>query len=418
MMYAVYKQQVKLTKYEYQTIKELCHTAKNLWNETIYFLRNYAKKTGRYMPYEGYYHELKYSQNYKKLNTQIAQQLLRQVDAMYASYFTYKENNPKAKKPGYLPKKGYHNLIINRFRISEDGKSFKLPFNIQWRDAKNKKGEKIHPEIWIEIPPKMCNEKIVQINIIPRQDARYFEIQYIYKVQEASQSQQHQHILAIDLGVNNFCTCATNFGKTFIVDGKQHKSRIQWYNKEIARLASIKDHQKIKGRTRRMYYVDRKYNNRTEQFTSKSARIIINYCIENTIDTIVLGYNKYWKQCLNLDKVNNQKIAYMPYYKFKNKLMNLCKLYGISFIEQEESYTSLASFFDNDYIPVFGDPNASIYKYSGRRPKRGLYVTSKGKRLNADVNGALNIMRKSSITNLSVLINRGDVDTPKRIRVI
>lgn len=91
--------------------------------------------------------------------------------------------------------------------------------------------------------------------------------------------------------------------------------------------------------------------------------------------------------------------------------------YGITFIKQEESYTSKASFFDKDNIPLYNDDNPKKYVFSGKRIKRGLYKTKDGKLLNADVNGALNILSKSKVVDLTVLYNRGELDTPIRIRI-
>lgn len=84
---------------------------------------------------------------------------------------------------------------------------------------------------------------------------------------------------------------------------------------------------------------------------------------------------------------------------------------------QEESYTSQASFFDNDEIPIYNSDNPQKYVFSGRRIKRGLYKTSSGYMFNADLNGALNILKKSKVVCLEVLYHRGEVDTPARIRV-
>ena len=104
--------------------------------------------------------------------------------------------------------------------------------------------------------------------------------------------------------------------------------------------------------------------------------------------------------------------------KLRNKLEYLCDMYGIEYILQEESYTSKASFFDRDDLPVYNADNPQEYIFSGRRVKRGLYMTKKGNLINADVNGALNILRKSNVVDLTVLCDRGELDTPKRIRII
>ena len=185
-----------------------------------------------------------------------------------------------------------------------------------------------------------------------------------------------------------------------------------------ATLQSIKDKQKIKRTTLRQKRITRKRNNRVNDYISKTARVIVNYCLNNDIGKLVLGYNEDFQRNSNIGRINNQNFVNIPYGKLRDKLMYLCKLYGIEFKLQEESYTSKASFFDGDEIPVYDKENIQEYKFSGKRIKRGLYHTSKGYQLNADCNGALNILRKSKVVDLSVLCNRGELDTPKRIRVV
>ena len=115
--------------------------------------------------------------------------------------------------------------------------------------------------------------------------------------------------------------------------------------------------------------------------------------------------------------MNNQNFVNISFGLLRDKLAYLCELNDIEFIKQEESYTSKASFWDKDDIPVYNDDNPQAYSFSGKRIYRGLYQTSDGKLLNADVNGALNILRKSNVVDLSILYGRGEVNTPVRIRV-
>jgi putative transposase len=150
---------------------------------------------------------------------------------------------------------------------------------------------------------------------------------------------------------------------------------------------------------------------------SKTARIIINYCITNNIGTLVVGYNETFQRNSNIGKTNNQTFVNIPYVKLRDKLQYLCELNGIVFVKQEESYTSKASFFDKDVIPVYNDDNPKDYVFSGKRIHRGMYRTKDGTLLNADINGALNILAKSNVVNCKALYSRGEVDTPIRIRV-
>ena len=161
----------------------------------------------------------------------------------------------------------------------------------------------------------------------------------------------------------------------------------------------------------------RKRNNRVNDYISKAAKRIINYCIEHKIGKLVCGYNATFQRNSKLGKANNQNFVNIPYGSLRAKLEYLCQLNGISFTEQEESYTSKASFWDRDDMPVYNADNPQKYAFSGKRIFRGLYKTSTGRRLNADVNGALNTLRKSNVVDLSVLYSRGELNTPVRIRV-
>ena len=132
---------------------------------------------------------------------------------------------------------------------------------------------------------------------------------------------------------------------------------------------------------------------------------------------LYVGYNETFQRKVHIGKQNNQNFVNIPYGRLQNKLQYLCDLNGIKFVKQEESYTSKASFWDKDIIPVYNNDNPKEYEFRGSRVKRGLYKTSSGKIFNADVNGALNIMRKSRVVDMNILYSRGEVDTPIRIRI-
>lgn len=137
----------------------------------------------------------------------------------------------------------------------------------------------------------------------------------------------------------------------------------------------------------------------------------------NDIGTLVIGYNQSFQCKSNIGKKNNQIFTQLPFGKIREKLEYLCKRYNINYILQEESYTSKASFFDNDDLPIYNMDNPQTYEFSGKRVKRGLYQTKDGYLFNADCNGALNILRKSKAVDVTVLCCRGELDTPKRIRI-
>ena len=415
-MYLTLKQQVKhLSKKEFKILKYLCHIAKNLKNQAIYNVRQYYFENKKYLSYNENYKMLKNSENYKKLNSNMAQQILKEVDGSFKSFFGLlklakngKYNFKDIKLPNYLDKDGFTTLVIGFVRL-KDGILI-VPYSNSFK--------KTHQEVKIKLPLVLKGKKIKEIRIIPKQHSRYFEIQYTYEIEEVQRELNENNALGIDLGINNLCTCVTNAGASFIIDGRKLKSINQYYNKINAKLQSIKDKQKIEHITLRQKRIARKRNNRINDYLSKAARIIVNYCLNNDIGKIVLGYNEDFQRNSNIGSINNQNFVSIPYGKLRDKLIYLCKLYGIEFKLQEESYTSKASFFDGDIIPVYDKENPQEYKFSGKRIKRGLYQTSKGKLINADCNGALNILRKSKVVDLSVLYNRGELNTPKRIRVV
>ena len=415
-MYLTVKQQVKhLSKDDYKTMKELCRIAKNLTNQAIYNIRQHYFAGGEYLNYQKNYALLKTSDNYKLLNSNMAQQILKEVDCSFKSFFGLlklakkgKYSFKDCKLPNYLPKDGYTTLIIGFVRLN--GNKLILPFSNTYK--------KTHQSVEIAIPPVLLDKKIKEIRIVPKANAMFFEIQYIYETECIQRNLNTKNALTIDLGINNLVTAVSSKGNTFIIDGKRLKSINQWYNKEIARLQSIKDRQHYGKRpTNKQKSITLNRNNKVNDYMSKVARKVIDYCILNDIGTLVVGYNKTLQQSSNIGKTNNQTFVNIPYGKLRKKIEYLCRLNNIVYMKQEESYTSKASFWDKDIIPVYNADNPKQYVFSGKRIHRGLYQCANGNTLNADVNGALNILNKSSVVDLTVLYSRGEVDTPIRIRI-
>ena len=415
-MYLTVKQQVKhLSKEEYLTIRALCHVAKNLTNEAIYNVRQYYFTEGEFLKYEKNYTLLKNSSNYKALNSNMAQQILKEVDGSFKSFFGLMKLAKQGKYafkdcrlPRYLPKDGYTTLVIGFVRLK--GNKLILPYSNSFK--------KTHKPVEISIPPVLLDKRVKEIRIIPKADARFFEIQYIYEAECVQRNLNKNNALALDLGINNLVTAVSSNGKSFIVDGRRLKSINQWFNKENARLQSIKDKQHLgKKTTNRQKTIARNRNNKVNDYLNKAARKVVDYCIANDIGTLVVGYNETFQRGSNIGKQNNQNFVNIPYGLLRSKLEYLCELNDIVFVKQEESYTSKASFWDKDEMPVYNADNPAKYQFSGMRVHRGLYKTANGKTFNADINGALNIMRKSRVVDVNILYSRGEVDTPIRIRI-
>ena len=415
-MFLTVKQQLKhLSKTEYRNLRRLCHTTKSLMNQAIYINRQYYFSEGKFLGYVKTYHELKTCENYKILNSNMAQQSLKVVDGMFQSFIALlklvkekRYDSRAVKLPHYLPKDGFAPLVIQQFKIQNQ--IFTLPYSRGYGAE--------HEKVSIKVPPILEGRKVKFIKIIPLQKAKYFEIQYTYEVAEEQREVNKGKALAIDFGIDNLMTCVTTDGKTFIIDGRRLKSINQWYNKQNAKLASIKDKQKhCKNPTNRQLKISSKRNRRVNDYISKSCRIVLNYCVRNRIGKLVCGYSVTFQRSSNIGKVNNQNFVNIPFGKIREKLQYRCRLYGLEYVEQEESYTSKASYLDGDEIPVYNADNLQKYEFSGKRVKRGLYRSAKGIELNADVNGAANILRKSKVVPQEGLYCRGKLGTPVRIRV-
>ena len=416
-MYLTVKQQLKnLSKEDYRNLRRLCRTSKNIMNQAIYLNRQYFFAEGKYLGYQKTYAELKSCENYKILNSNMAQQSMKVVDGMFQAFIALlklvkkKQYDSRAVQlPHYLPKDGFAPLVIQQFKI-KDG-VFTLPYS--------KKYDEEHSKVSIKVPPILEGKKVKYIKIIPRQQAKFFEIQYTYEVAEEQREVDKQKALAIDFGIDNLMTCVATSGDSFIIDGRRLKSINQWYNKRNAQLSSIKDKQKFGKRpTNQQQRISRKRNLRVNDYISKACRKVLNYCLENQIGTLVCGYNVTFQRNSNIGKVNNQNFVSIPFGKIREKFQYLCKLNGLEYVEQEESYTSKASFLDGDELPTYNADNPQKYEFSGKRVKRGLYRSAKGIEINADVNGAANILRKSKVVSLDGLYCRGELSTPVRIRLI
>jgi len=412
-MYLTQKNQIRgLKTSEFTALRELCRLSKNLYNVGLYTVRQYYFQERKHLGYESNYHHCKANENYRMLNTDIAQQTLKVVDRTFRSFYglitAVKSGaySSKVRLPHYLPKEGYFPLIMPRVKV-KDGK-FRVPMSPAFKAE--------HGEIWIPFPDRLNQETLKEVRIHPKYDGRFFEVEFISEVQETPIATKSDSAISIDLGLDNLATCVDTNGASFILDGKPLKSFNQWFNKENARLQSIKDLQKIKGTTERQARLVINRNAKVRDYLNKAARHVINHCIQYGIDKLVVGFNIEIKQSINIGARNNQNFVQIPHSSFRFKLKALCERYGIKYVEQEESYTSKASFLDGDTIPIFNADNPKKYEFSGKRVKRGLYRTQHGVLVNADCNGAANILRKSKHNALSG-VSSGCLAQPLRVKI-
>ena len=258
---------------------------------------------------------------------------------------------------------------------------------------------------------------IKEIRILPRHGCFYAE--FVYELKNQLVKLNPNQALSIDHGLDNWLTCVDTQGHSFIIDGKHLKSQNQWYNKQIATLKENKPQgfwsKRLSGITeKRDCFVPR---NQMRDAVNKAAKIVVNHCLKYGIGTIIFGWNKGQKQSIELGSKTNQKFVQIPTARLKERIQQLCNLYGWQFVETEESYTSKASFLDDDFLPVYGE-KPDNWQASGRRVKRGLYQSAAGYLINADANGAANILRKvSGRLNFELSqLSRGALITPLRVR--
>ena len=357
-------------------IEDICYKAKNLYNFTLYNVRQSVfGKLQYFTEYEftGLCAEFN-DPDYRALPAQTAQQIIKLVFKNFKSWQKAKkeyEKNPskftgRPHLPKYKEKKGYSIAIFTSQQISikEGYIHFPKQTNLQ--------------------PVRTYVDKIDHVRIVP--NANCFIIEVVYNKENLiNENIDSSKFLSIDLGMNNLTTSINNVGlPPFIVNGRVLKSVNQMFNKTKARLMSYIGDKGTSNRIKKLTYYR---NNFIEDKLHKASKFIIDYCIENQIGTIVIGHNKGWKDEINIGKKNNQKFVCLPHSKLINKIKYKSERVGITVIETEESYTSKV-----DHLAF--EEMKHHEKYMGRRKKRGLFQSSIGRLLNADVNGAIGISRK------------------------
>ena len=401
----------------YEDLLDLMHKSKNLYNAALYTVRqHYLNPLDNNKKYLNYYDiremftcgEHKHPDFYA-LPSVIAQQVLMQLDRNFKSFYTLLKKKKEGKYnkhvhiPDYLDKDGYNLIVINTGILRKDYK---------------KDGTLIIPTTNISF--KIKNYKTCkQVRFVPC--TGYIKLEAIYEKEEPKLEKDNGNYLSIDLGIDNLCACVSIGEKSkslFLIDGKCLKSINQRYNKQKGKLQSKLPENKHW--SNQLNDITKKRNFRINNYLHEVSKYIVNHAVSNNTNTIVIGYNKGWKQDTNIGKKNNQNFTQIPFQKLIQLIQYKAKLKGIIVVIQEESYTSKASFFDNDKIPTYKKGAFVKYKFSGKRSHRGLYITSTGLRVNADINGSLNILRKYLKCNSDAILQPADKRffvNPLRIKI-
>jgi len=369
---------IKKSNKKWKSLDNICFLSKNLYNSALYYIRKYKEENGKFIRYNDLDREFRHSdrKDYKLLPSGTAQQNLMLVDKSLTSYFKLLSKWKKDKKsliscpkfPKYKDKIKGRNIVV-----------------FTYAQIRIRNGYIYFPKKSLIEPIKTNIKSLKQVRIIPQSSCYIIEIVYEKQDKEIIINDNY---LSIDLGLNNLMTCYdTKNNKSLIVNGKPVKSINQFYNKKRTLIQSnlIKNHNKYN--SNKLNNLTLKRNNKITDYLHKSSRFIINYCVNNDISNVIVGYNREWKQEINIGKRNNQNFVQIPHQKFIYMLEYKLKLEGINFIQNEESYTSKCSALDLE-------PLNKHENYLGKRTKRGLFISSKGIKINADLNGALNILRK------------------------
>ena len=366
---------------ETQELNDLTFNCKNLYNRVLYDVRQDFINNGIKPNKFNLFISCKNLPEYKSLNARVARGVIRTLVANCDSYFSalnswFKQPqkfNNKPKLPKYLPKNGNFLALFTEGSFSI--KSLKNGF-ITLSKLKA-----------FKIPYQHKNNDIIEVQVIPYKNKKY-KINIVYYQEKQEIKPNNNKYVSIDLGLNNLMTITSNTGQNpIIVNGRPLKSINQYFNKKNSFLKSELKIKQDRYKSKSLDKLSFKRENKINDYLHKSSRFLINYCIDNQINTIIVGYNKSWKQNINIGKRNNQNFVQIPFYKLIEMIKYKSEMIGLNVILNEESYTSKCSFLDLETITKHEN-------YLGERIKRGLFKSSKGILINADVNASYNIMRK------------------------
>ena len=305
------------------------------------------------------------------------------------------EYNLKVNSPQKHEEDRLHNIIIPKGSITSSKKKLsegyiELPLSRKYK--KELESSDCRPKI--KIPENIRDKKLVQVEIIPVDNGKVFKANFTYQEYIDPWDLDKDKVMGIDLGVNNFAAIVTTEMTPCLVDGRYLKNQIAFKCKKTAYYQSILNKQGLK-RSKRIGKINEKFKGIQNNFLNHVTDFILETCKKQDVGTIILGYNQNFQYKSNMGPTQNQIFSHYAFKKFIEKLQIKCQLHDITLILQEESFTSKSSFLDNDILPVYDENNKEKYEFKGKRIKRGLYKTLKGILINADVNAACNIIRKS-----------------------
>ena len=333
---------------------------------------------------------------YRRMNSQVNQNAIKKTAKSWKSYFQLRKDyviHPEKYKtcpriPGYIKQPAMTAAYTNQTAkfIRKDGRAYLRFVNHK-------------PPVLIGKESLYSGMTYVKTEVKPQYGGYSILLTFKEDIILPKVPKFPKRILGIDVGVNNFCAVANNFGDTpFLIKGGAVKSMNQNFNKERARLLSEvtkgSDSTRSVKKTKQLHTLSRRRETRLRDFFYKTAWYLVRYAKRQQVEVIVAGHNEDQKQNICIGRQNNQNFVSIPFCRFLDILRYTAAKAGIPVVLREESYTSKASLLDLDAIPAYKKGDTINHTFSGKRVRRGLYKTNSGFFINADINGAGNILRK------------------------
>lgn len=383
----VEKHVIRQSHPHYALLKDFCHRSKNLYNHACYEVRQAYFKEGKWLRYATLEKILKADREFPDYAAmpaaQCAQQTLRLLDSCWKSWFSSirdfglhpEKYRGKPRIPGYLKKDGFYPLVLTN------------------QNCRLKEGILHFPKAFKDFTVTPVFHKrddylsFQQVRMIPHKDRIVVEL--VFRVRIPARKGDGCRCAGIDIGVNNLAAVCNNAGlPAFSINGRPLKSINQYYNRKAAGYRKILKRVNKRDYSRRMDALTQKRGRKMEDYLHKASRRIVDFCAENDIGTIVIGKNDGWKQGSPLSKKNNRHFVQIPFARFIGMIRYKAEEKGIAVILTEESYTSGTSFIDDE-------PPAKEFYNRARRIHRGLFRSENGTLINADLNGAYQILKKA-----------------------
>jgi putative transposase len=362
---------------DWEKLDKAAFLSKNLYNAALYELRQHFFATRESLSSKILHRKMQTNPDYCALPRKVSQWVVKQVlNDWYNAWkgiVAYKSNPEHFKDRPNLPR--YKDKIAGRNLLIYTNQALSKPAL--------QKGLIKPSQLDLSIKTQQQNPD--QVRIVPHHS--HYTIEIVYTLPDADPSLHAERIAAIDIGLNNLATVTTNQPdiRPLLVNGRPLKANNQAYNQSIAHLKSLLP--KGQFSSRQIKNITFRRNQRVANYLHRASKLIIDYLQTAAIGVLVIGKNDGWKQGIDLGKRTNQNFVQIPHARFIDLLTYKAQAVGIQVILTEESYTSKCSFLDNETVQ-------KQESYQGKRLHRGVFRASDGRLINADVNGAYNIMRK------------------------